>query len=152
MINPDWILWLVKVLRMLFEKIPSPNVHFLCSNVRTILGLIIYCCFPPRMSDPTPNYGGATHRLQVSTIQTDYNIFGKIIWPTICIAYKNGTIHIAYTSSPFRSTTVLLMAGEVQIRLKGGMWTLNFRSGKHLPSSRYFLFFFKFCFLPFCLP
>ena len=36
--------------------------------------------------------GGATHQLQVSTIQTDYNIFGKIIWPTICIAYKNGGI------------------------------------------------------------
>ena len=42
-------------------------------------------------------FGGATYRLQTSTMQIDYNIFGRWMWPTIHIDYKNGTIHIAYS-------------------------------------------------------
>ena len=50
--------------------------------------------------------GGAADRLQIGTIQTDFKIFGRQKWPTIQIAYKNGTIHITYTSPLYKLTTV----------------------------------------------
>ena len=50
--------------------------------------------------------GGAADRLQIGTIQTDFKIFGRQKWPTIQITYKNGTIHITYTSPLYKLTTV----------------------------------------------
>ena len=67
------------------------------------------CCCPlsrPLLKFELRKKGGAADRLQISTIQTDYKIFGRWMWPTIQIAYKNSTIHIAYTSPLYRSTTV----------------------------------------------
>ncbi len=97
-----------------YNKNKNSQTEIISKSVLLVIISARFLCAPPPPSLPSPPpssgkgglLGGAADRLQISTIQTDYKIFGRWMWPTIQIAYKNSTIHIAYTSPLYRSTTV----------------------------------------------